>query len=129
MDFMDVALGAVVIAGLWFACSKNADGMTRWQQFLLGKTLADLTTFHEAVDRVGGNPDLLGANEAAAAERVIEVGERRMRNSGPVVVTRELLKNMRLASALGRTERAVTQNALLNRLVQRGLAVDPAMLR
>ena len=129
MDFVDFALGAILMAGIWVAYAKNADGMTRLQQFLLGRTLADLTAFCEAVDRVGGDLDRLPPRQSAAGDRALEVGEGRMRSSGPTVVTRELLKNMRLAIALGRNERVLAQDALLKRLVDRGFAVDPSQFR
>ena len=129
MDFVDLALGAVLMAGVWVAYAKNADGMTRLQQFLLGRTLADLTAFCEAVERVGGDLALLPPQQSTAADRALEVGEGRMRSSGPTVVTREMLKNMRLAVALGRNERVLAQDTLLKRLVERGLAVDPNHLR
>lgn len=129
MDLVDFALGAVLMAGVWVAYAKNADGMTRLQQFLLGRTLADLTAFCEAVDRVGGDLDRLPPQQSAAGDRALEVGEGRMRSSGPTVVTRELLKNMRLAVALGRNERVLAQDALLKRLVDRGFAVDPSQFR
>lgn len=125
MVIVVVCAAVTAVAGLWLTMSRDADGMTPWQRFLLVRSLADLTAIHEAVERAGGHPDLLTRRQLAVADRVLVVGEHRMRAAGPSVVTRELLRNMRLAMAVGQSERVMVQNDLLNRLVRGGLAADP----
>lgn len=132
MGFFEMLLAVAAAFGFyWFALAKNSDGMTRWQQMRLGKSLSDMTTVFERIEATrltmpigaGGGFDSLTPYQQKAADKVFSLGERRVRMCGPVVTTREMLKNMRLASSLGRVDRVEAQAKLLARLQERGLAV------
>lgn len=126
-------LGAIAaVAGHWFAIARNGDGMTRFQQMKLGKSLADITTIFEQIERTrysmpigaGGGWDSLRPHQRAAAAKVLATGEARFRACGPAIVTREIAKNMQLSAATGRDERLAAQLKMVDYLFGQGLAVE-----
>lgn len=129
MDLLDILIGGVVVAVIyWLLLARDHHGLSRMQQYRLGKTLADMTSAFELAEQVGGKLELLSPRQLADAERTFEVGEDRLRKCGPLAVTRALQGNMQLALGLGRHGRVMAQNTLMDRLIGMGLAVDPARL-
>jgi hypothetical protein len=61
---------------------ENQEGMTPLQQYRLGRSLTDMTSAFELIERKGGDPDRLNPNQSAAADRAFEIGEVRLRACG-----------------------------------------------
>jgi len=101
------------------------------RQFRMGQHLTRMTNVIEAMERTrntmpigaGGGIDSLPADAQRRADAIFEQGLAHLRSYPRHEVTRELVKNARLADAMGRSMRVLAINRLIESLSQSGIAL------
>ncbi len=101
------------------------------RQFRMGQHLTRMTNIIEAMERTrhampigaGGGIDSLPVDAQRRADAVFDKGLGFLRSYPRHEVTRELVKNARLADAMGRSTRVLAINRLIESLSQSGVAL------
>lgn len=122
-------IGALVLVGL--AIVWVSGGRRAWRDYRMGIHLSRMATVFEAVERTkfthlpgaGGGLDSLPQQDRLKAIVVLEQGMANLREHPRHVVTRELLKNMRVADSFGRTVRVEGMGHMLDFLVANEIAL------